>query len=337
MTNNRGKEIGVRLLLLRDYFCANANETHAIKMQDIEIYLCVRDMPLERKMIYTYIDSLTVDFGLDIEYSPKYKGYILHNPPFENYELRLMIDSIQSSKFITQEKARVITDKIKKFADNETQLTLGHRSYAANRIRSMNDSVVKDSDKLHAAIVNDNKVSFKYFHYTPSRDKPQKYSKEGNPYIVSPYALLWNNGNYYLYAFDGNIFRYFRIDRMERITRLDITKREGKEEFKLSNVTSQKAKVFDMYSGPEYMVEMRFRNELADQVIDTFGKGNIMMFPCGTECFTITHPIQVSPPFYAWISTFGNKVKILSPASVVAGMRDFLRKSIEMYEDDGEM
>ena len=101
-------------------------------------------------------------------------------------------------------------------------------------------------------------------------------------------------------------------------------------------MTSQKAKVFDMYGGKEYNVRIRFRNELADAVIDQFGK-DIQMFAVDAEHFTITAPIEISPPFFAWIATFGRKVKILSPEPVVEKMRDFLQRSLDMYKDDGEM
>lgn len=113
-------------------------------------------------------------------------------------------------------------------------------------------------------------------------------------------------------------------------------KRDGKEEYNEKALSRQKAKVFDMYSGKEYTVRIRFRNELADAVIDQFGK-DIMMMPCDEEHFTILAPIEISPPFFAWIATFGRKVKILSPEPVVEKMREFLEKSLEMYKNDGEM
>lgn len=129
---------------------------------------------------------------------------------------------------------------------------------------------------------------------------------------------------------------YYRVDRMERISQPLAMPREGRELYKEKDITSQKAKVFDMYGGTACDVRIRFRNELADAVIDQFGK-DIQMFAVDAEHFTITAPIEVSPTFFAWIATFGRRVKILSPEPVVAKMQEFLQKSLEMYKNDGEM
>jgi predicted DNA-binding transcriptional regulator YafY len=194
---------------------------------------------------------------------------------------------------------------------------------------------VKDADRIHEAIATNRKIGFRYFHYTPNKENPKSYSKNGSQYIVSPYALSWNNGNYYLYAYDGKKFRYFRVDRMERISIPLLEERGGGKEYDAKNLTHQKAKVFDMFGGKAYDVRIRFRNELADAVIDQFGK-DIQMFAVDAEHFTITAPIEVSPTFFAWIATFGRRVKILSPEPVVEKMRDFLQRSLDMYENDGE-
>ena len=120
---------------------------------------------------------------------------------------------------------------------------------------------------------------------------------------------------------------------MERLSFTLLQKREGKELFKEKNIISQKAKVFDMYGGKEYNVRIRFRKELADAVIDQFGK-DVMMMPVDEDHFTITVPVEVSPTFFAWIATFGRRVKILEPAPVVEKMRDFIQASADMYKDD---
>ena len=200
-----------------------------------------------------------------------------------------------------------------------------------------NDSVVTDADRIHQAISEDCKISFRYFHYSPNAATKRSYSKDGNKYTVSPYALLWNNGNYYLYAYDSEKqkFRYFRVDRMDAISNPLPIRRDGKEAYHEKQLTTQEAKVFDMFSGTAYNVRMRFRNELADAVIDQFGK-DVMMIPCDDQHFIVTAPVEISPPFFAWIATFGRRVKILSPEPVVERMRDFLQRSMDMYKEDGE-
>lgn len=331
---NYGKYyIGIRLLLLKEYLQANAGKDRIVKRREIEEYLMEQGFPVEKKTLYADFAVLDDVFGLHLEYDQHKKGYRLLNPPFEPHELRLLVDGIQSSKFITRGKAREITEKIKALAGKETKATLNRQTYVADRVRSMNDSVVKDADHIHQAIAEDSQIAFRYFHYTPDRSNPKSYSKDGKKLIVSPYALLWNNGNYYLYAYDGKMFRYYRVDRMEGISHPLIQKREGKDLFKEKDITSQKAKVFDMYGGKEYNVRIRFRKELADAVIDQFGK-DVMMMPVDADHFNITVPIEVSPTFFAWISTFGRRVKILEPAPVVEKMRDFIQASADMYKDD---
>lgn len=331
---NYGKYyIGVRLLLLKEYLQANAGKDRIVKRRELEEYLESKGFPVEKKTLYADFAVLGQVFDLHLDYDKHTKGWILKNPPFEPYELRLLVDGIQSSKFITKEKAREITEKIKALAGKDTVATLNRQAYVADRVRSMNDSVVKDADRIHQAIAEDAQIAFRYFHYTPDKSAPKSYSKDGRQYIVSPYALLWNNGNYYLYAYDSKRFRYFRVDRMERISYPLYQKREGKEAYREKDITTQKAKVFDMYGGKAYDVCIRFRKELADAVIDQFGK-DVMMMPVDADHFTITVPVEVSPTFFAWIATFGRRVKILEPAPVVKKMREFLQASADMYQDE---
>ncbi len=333
---NYGKyAVAVRLLLLKQFLEANAGKNRVVKRSEMEEFLLDRGISAEKKTLYRDIEFLQVDFGLQLEYDEHKKGYRLLNPPFEPYELRLMVDGVQSSKFITKEKAREITTKIKALAGKDTVASLNRHTYVADRVRSMNDSMVKDADRIHSAIAENRKIGFRYVHYTPNKDNPKTYSKSGELLIVSPYALIWNNGNYYLYAYDGKKFRYYRVDRMERISQPMAEKREGKDLYQEREIVSQKAKVFDMFGGKEYTVRIRFRNELADAVIDQFGK-DIIMTPIDENHFVITAPIEISPPFFAWIATFGRRVKILSPEPVVEKMRDFLQRSMDMYKNDGE-
>ena len=336
MAYNGRYSIALRILLLKQYLEANAGRDRYVSRSEMEEFLEEHELGVEKKALYADLAILGDVFGLQLEYNPHKKGYRLLNPPFEPYELRLMVDSIQSSKFITQTKAQEITRKIKALAGKETLETLSRQAYVAGRVRSMNDSVVKDADRIHAAIKGDWKIGFRYFHYSPAAGKDKTYSKRGEQYIVSPYALLWNNGNYYLYAYDSEKrkFRYFRVDRMENIGHPLPYRRDGREAYQEKNITNQKSKVFDMYSGDEYTVRIRFRNELADAVVDQFGK-DVGMFPVDEEHFIIQVPVETSPPFFAWIATFGRRVKILSPEPVVEKMRDFLQRSMDMYKDEG--
>lgn len=188
---NYGKAIiGIRLMLLRDYLQANAGRNRIVSRQELENYLAEKGYPIEKKTLYSDFAILGTEFGMQLEYDPHKKGYRLLNPPFEPYELRLIVDGVQSSKFITREKAREITGKVKKLAGKATVASLNRENHVSNRVRSMNDSVVREADRIHQAINSDAKIGFRYFHYTPATGNEKKYSKSGAQYIVSPYALL---------------------------------------------------------------------------------------------------------------------------------------------------
>lgn len=341
MNRNNGREIARRLIALRTYLIANADKTHAVRIEDIQTYysnirITGKDgEPLNIKTIYSDLHAFRGnEYDIDIDYDEKSKGWLLYNPPFEAYELRLIVDSVQASKFITQSTAKRLTEKIIQNFGSGRRQKLNRQAYVYDRIRSQNDSVVKETDRLYEAIAADRKIGFLYFHMRPGRKK--EYSNGGKLMIVSPFALYWNGGNLYLYAYDGNKFRYYRVDRMERISKPLQEEREGKELFSAKSLTTQKAKVFQMYAGKEYNVKMRFRSELTDAVIDQFGQ-NIMMLPEDSNHFTITAAVEVSPPFYAWIASFGRRAKIISPPEAVNGMRDFIERVSDMYKDDGNV
>lgn len=325
---------GVKLLYIRDYLYTYTNKEHPKNAKHIVEYLASKDIEASPKTIYNDITRLRYDFGVPVEYNAKKWGYYITKPQFEPRELRWMVDSIQSSKFITQEKAREITNKIKRLADVYTKDTLNRQAYVPSRVRSMNDSVVAEADRIYEAIETRRKISFRYYHYTPNKDNPKTYSKSGGRYIVSPYALLWSDGNYYLYAFtDKNVFRTFRVDRMENISHPLLEEREGEEEYREESLTNQEVKVFGMYHGQAERVRLLVSNHIADAVIDQFGK-EVMMVPYDKGHFTVSVPVELSPPFYAWIATFGRSIKVLSPAAAVDGMKDFLRRASAMYQDE---
>ena len=328
---------GVKLLYIRDYLYAHATKEHPQNANHIQKFLASKGIEASTKTIYNDIVRLQEDFDVPIQYNKSKWGYYITEPEFKPYELRLMVDSIQSSKFITQAEARTISQKIAKLGDVYTRPSLTDRhAWVSDRVRSGNDDVVREADRIHAAIANNRKIRFRYFHYTPNRANPKRYSKNGDFITVSPYAMLWDNGNYYLYAYtDRGVFRTFRIDRMERISNPLPEERDGEKEFKTEALTSKEYKVFQMFHGEQLKVRVRFSNHLADAVIDQFGKNTILV-PEDEKHFIVLLPVELSPPFFAWIATFGRGAKILSPDAAIAEMRKFIEKVNDMYKDDGE-
>ena len=332
---NQTQRIAKRLMLLRDYLYANANRTHAVRIEDMRKYLKDKGDNCGVKPIYRALSILYEDFGLQLGYSEKHKGWVLDNPPFSQNDLRLIVDSIQASKFITQEKAKQLTSKIRGLAGAEGKETLNRPAYVYERIKSMNDAVVKDVDRIYQAILTDQQISFKYFHRMPDSRKPKEYTNSGKPVIVSPYALCWSNGNLYLYAFNGKGFAYYRIDRMDAISKPLLLPREGADEYSEKDITAKKTKVFNMYPGTEEEVKIRFQNRAADVVVDEFGEQVNMMYVDASH-FAIRARVALSPTFYAWVASLGKKAKIMEPPAAVEGMKKFLQDASSMYEDDGK-
>ena len=220
-----------------------------------------------------------------------------------------------------------MTDKLKKKASRFDRVLLDRRCYVPNRVRSSNDSIFYHLDDLHTAIANDWRISFKYFYFTPKKNRA--YYKKGESYHASPYALLWSDNNYYLLAYESGKMKHFRVDKMDGIE-IDTRKREGKEVFKEMKLSERSLRVFSMFSGKVQKVKIRFSNHLANVVIDRFGK-DIIMVPEDEKHFTIHTDIEVSPQFYGWLCGLGRGVRILAPAEVVEEMGNYVKGIAEMY------
>ncbi len=337
MSKGRSSMQGVKLLYIRDYLHREATPEHPKNSKHIINFLETKGITATEKTIYNDLTRLIYDFGEKIEYSARLKGYYIAEPRFKPYELRLMIDCVQASRFITQAEARSISGKIKDLADVYTKDSLNRTALVENRIKSQNESVVREADNIHLAITSNSKIGFRYFQYTPSPDKKKKYYKAGEMYIVSPMTLLWDNGNYYLYAYvsEKEGFKSFRVDRMEKITAPLFEKREGVDEFvqMQREARTKEAKVFSMFHGEKLKVQIRFQNRFANAVIDQFGK-NIMLIPDGDKHFYASPLVEISPPFFAWLSTFGKGAKITHPQKAVDEMKKFISNLTEMYKDE---
>lgn len=261
-------------------------------------------------------------------------GTLFHSPTWVSPNGRalaaVLIDSVQSSRFITQKQAKNLTDKLKAKASRFDRVLLDRRCYVPNRVRSSNDSVFYHLDDIHAAIANDWKITFQYFYFSPQKQKV--YYKKGGKYTASPYALLWSENNYYLLAYESGKMKHFRVDKMDSIELL-AQKREGKEVFKDIRLSERSLQVFSMYSGKVQRVKLRFSNHLANVVIDRFGK-DITMIPDDEKHFTIHTDIEVSPQFYGWLCGLGRGVRVVSPPEVVEEMGNYVKKIAEMYETD---
>ncbi len=322
----------LKLLYVMDFLLRNTDAEHPASANRIIEYLEGQGFPAERKSIYDDIEALR-QFGIDVELidSRRSGGYYVASRNFELPELKLLVDSVQSSKFITHQKTTSLIRKIEKLASAYEAQLLQRQVYVANRIKTMNESIYYNVDAIHTGISRNRKIRFKYFEYTVTKER--RYRRDGAYYVVSPFALTWDDENYYLVAFDSEagIIKHYRVDKMTNISAIE-EPRDGMDVYKELDMAVYARKVFGMFSGEEQTVRLRFANHLIGAVLDRLGQDAIVV-PDGDEHFTVTTQVVVSPQFFAWMSGFVDEAKVVAPEEVVRQMREHARKVAAQYEE----
>ena len=309
----------LKILYVMEYLLRNSDDEHAVSINDIAAYLEAHDIPAQRKSLYDDIEALR-KFGLDIIQTNHGKnyGYYVTNRDFELPELKLLVDSVQSSKFITRKKTSALIKKIERLASIHDAHLLQRQVYVQNRIKTMNESIYYNVDEIHNGISQNRKIKFKYFDLTVSKER--SYRKDGDYYVMSPYALTWDNQNYYMVAFDSSagIIKHFRVDKMTNISMID-EPRDGQEAYKALDMAQYSKSIFGMFAGEPEPVRLRFSNHMVGAVLDRLGH-DIMLIPDGDYHFIVTADVVVSPQFFAWIFGFEDMAQILGPQSVIDRM-----------------
>ena len=324
-----------KLLLIREYLERYTDEDHPVSTGELIEYLAARDVAAERKSIYDDMETLRA-FGVDVERARRgnASGWYVAQRDFQLPELRLLVDSVQSSRFITRKKSLELIGKIERLASEHQARGLRRQVWVKNRIKSMNESIYYLVDDLHAAIDADRRIRFHYFQYDARGKK--KLRRGGAWYRLSPYALLWDNENYYLVGYDpqAGILKHFRVDKMTDVTD-DGPGREGAEVFAAQDMSAYTNAHFGMFSGETVRVRLEFSNDLAGAAVDRFGTDAILV-PGREGTFTVTVDAAVNEPFFAWLCTFGDGVRILAPESAVQAMKEHVRKILSRYETEKE-
>lgn len=313
----------LKILVIMNLFFNKSDEDHGITMEDIQEELLRYGITAERKSIYDDISELKF-YGLDIQ-SFQQDGkfyYNLVSRDFETAELKLLVDIVQSSRFITAAKSEKLIKSLEGLASVYGAGELQKQVIVADRVKSMNESIYYSVDSIDRAIKNNKKVKFRYFRWTA--DKKMEFGHNGDFYTVSPWALNWNDGNYYLIAYDSEkeAIRYYRVDRMKEIGISD-EKRDGRSAFGNSDMAVYEKQLFGMFDGELMDVKMEFADSLAGVVMDRFGKDTIMV-PAKKHkgFFEISVRVNVSQQFYGWLFGLGNNARILSPEKAAKGMKD---------------
>lgn len=320
-----------KLLALLDILRKNTDDEHGITMAQILDELEAQGVKAERKAIYADIDILT-DYGYEIEGNKKGRTYYysLISRDFELPELKLLVDAVQASKFISQKRSNELIKKIESQASRYQAAELQRQVYVANRVKTNYDSVYYNVDNLNQAINHNSKIEFDYYEWT--LNKEMKIRKNGHKTDISPWALMWDDENYYMVAFDGenHCIKHYRVDKMRKIKCLNLP-RDGKDKFKEFDMALYAKKVFSMFTGDEQNVKIQFDNQLIGVVIDKFGQ-DIMIVPKDENTFTINVKVSVSNMFFGWIMGLGEGAKILAPETVVEKFKDEIARLNRQYQ-----
>ena len=324
----------LKLLHLKDLFEKETDDQHGVTMARILEYLAAHDVTAERKSIYDDIRLLQL-YGIDIV-GPQNREYALASREFELAELKMMIDSIQASKFLSEAKTKELIKKLENHCSIYEAQTLQRTVITTNRVKNMNTSIHRNVDTIHAAMSNDSQIQFQYFDY--DLNKQRKYRKNGGKYTVSPFAMIYADDNYYLLAFDAQSrtskFKHYRVDKMERVETTG-AERMGKEEFEKIDLSSYTKYTFSMFGGEIVNVTMRFANHMLGAVMDRFGK-DVMVRKEDDRHFLVTVPVAVSQQFFGWVFGLGNQVQIVEPEEVRKKMKKALAEQAALYNEEVE-
>ena len=303
---------------------------HMISTQELIQELEKYEVCAERKSIYDDISQLT-QFGYDIVYNKNRVngGYYLASREFELPELKLLVDAVQSSRFITRKKSNELIKKLENLSSMYEAKQLQRQVYVVNRVKTENEKIYYNVDYIHRAIQTNTQISFKYFEWTI--DKKMEFKKEGQLYQISPFALVWRDENYYLVAYDEKEekIKHYRVDKISHIQVLSC-KRIGNEQFEQFDIAPYSNKTFGMFGGKEEAVSMQFSNRLIGVVLDRFGK-EIDIRKREEEYFSIRVSVALSGQFYGWITGLGKDAMILAPQEVVSEYKKYLHEISQMY------
>lgn len=318
----------LKMMYLAKILMEQTDEEHTITVPEMIAELSKLGISAERKSIYDDLEYLQL-FGFDIcSNKTRTTNYYIASRDFELPELKLLVDSVQSSKFITRKKSMELISKIEKLTSRENAKKLQRQVFITNRVKTLNEQIYYNVDKIHDAIAANKQITFKYFNLDV--DKKRVYRKDGGLYIESPVSLTWDDENYYLITYKEKYdsYTHYRVDKMEQIKLIENDRVLPDKPFDLSSYSKT---MFQMFGGEETEVSIEFENDLVSVVFDRFGT-EIPIIKKDENHFVCRVKVAVSPHFLSWIMSFGKKAKIVSPDYVIEEMYELAKNVIEIYE-----
>lgn len=352
--------------LVMEYLMRHTDENHAESADNIAAYLQELGIDAERRSIYRDIEEINKALWLlenedddadifaaeeaietdkndsekFIVYDRHLKGFRVVRRKYELSDIRLMAECIYASRYISQSEAERLVDIIKGFVSEEQSREIRTDALVTARQRTLNKSTLRNVSTIYDAMSKmiegekhiPEKISFQYLKYTIDDLEKQTERRKGAKYIVSPYKLIINDGNYYLLAFDDNSqqIRTYRVDRMKAINRLG-TPREGAEAFSAIDLKTYTQRTFSMFGGKRERVGIRFVSSLLDTAVERFGRYNVSYSRSDDHHFIVSADVEISDRFFGWLCGFGTKAKLLFPQAVAEKFVAYLEKISKMY------
>ena len=317
----------LKIFYILDYLQKNSHQEHPVRAVELQAMLEQQhNIVCDRKTVYSDIQALQ-DYGVDIVSLPgKNGGYYIASRNFELPELKLLIDAVQSSRFLTEKKSRELIEKLCSQCSVYDARLMRRDVLVSGRVKSMNETIYYNVDAIQDAIAENRQITFRYFDF--ALDGSRKY--RDRDYQASPYGLCQDNENCYLLAHSPRHgVTSYRVDRMSDI-QLTQLNRTPCPELTGKNLVEHANRLFQMYSGESATVKLRFHNSLVNVVLDRFGR-DTMLIPDGEEHFVFTVNVAVSPMFLSWVIGFGNKARILYPQSVIDACKSMCQDALAQY------
>ena len=321
-----------KLLVLLQILARETDEKHPLSVPQLVEKLQEQGIEAERKSVYNDLDTLNTLPGAPyeiVQLRGRGGGYYMTDVQFELAELKLLVDAVYASKFITARKSKVLIDKLGQFTSRYRQEELDRKVLVSGRIKSTDEKILYTVDALHAAITAGEQVQFKYCEWNLQKKMTPRHG--GQTYCVSPWVLVWENSNYYLIAYTEGRLKHYRVDKMQSVHQMPGTRREGADEYAAFDVNTYMQQMFGMFNGPRRQVTLLCENRFAGAMIDRFGTGPILNPSADGEHFTMTVTVQVSPQFFGWVAGFGPGGVLAGPPEVRAEMKRTLDTLQELY------
>lgn len=317
----------LKIFYILDYLQQNSHEDHPVRAAELISMLDRQhQIACERKTVYSDIAALQ-EYGVDIVSIPgKNGGYYIASRNFELPELKLLIDAVQSSRFLTESKSRELIEKLCKQCSVHDAQLMRRDVMVSGRVKSMNETIYYNVDAIQEAIAQNRQITFRYFDW--GIDGRRRY--RDRTYVASPYGLCQDHENCYLLALSPRHgVTSYRVDRMSGI---DLTEdaRIPCPELTGKNLNKHAGQMFQMFAGTPETVKLRFHRDLVNVVIDRFGR-DVMLIPDGDDYFVFTAEVAASPMFLSWVIGFGSKAKILYPRRVADQCRALCLDALSQY------